>query len=157
MIYYQGKTFMVEWYRAPGRAPIMKGLLNQKMEDPGYRAKFEHRRRFFLLEEQILLAMEDHDWSFEDLAKETGIHRQNIWRDLRNGGLHKASLERVARYAEALGLHAHHFLLSPRQELEVLPRLEKVLAHVCGQMHRTVKPGTSVKTFPCTISPMENA
>lgn len=106
----------------------MKGMLNRKLEDPKYRAEFEHRQRFLKLEVQILLALEDKGWNYEDLAKATGIHRQNIWRDLKNGGLHKASLDRVARYAEALGLHVHHFLLNPKQERQLLPKLQRALA-----------------------------
>jgi transcriptional regulator with XRE-family HTH domain len=106
----------------------MKGALNRELENPRHRAEFDHRRGFFRLEVQFLLALEDRGWSYEDLAKATGILRQNIRRDLKNGGLHKASLDRVARYAEALGLHAHHFLLSPVQERKFLPRLEKALA-----------------------------
>jgi len=106
----------------------MKGMLNRKLEAPKVRAEFEHRQRFLKLEVQILLALEDRGWSYEDLAKASGIHRQNIWRDLKNGGLHKASLERVARYAEALGLHIYHFLMSPKQERKLLPRLQRALA-----------------------------
>jgi len=105
----------------------MKGMLNRKLENSKVRSEFEHRQRFFKLEVQILLALEDREWSYNDLAKATGLHRQNVWRDLKNGGLHKASLERVARYAEALGLHAYHFLLNPKQERKVLPRLEREL------------------------------
>ena len=105
----------------------MKGMLNRKLENPKFRAEFEHRQRFFKLEVQILLALEERGWSYEDLAKATGIHRQNIWRDLKNGGLHKASLERVARYAEALGLHAYHFLMNPTQERKILPQIQKAL------------------------------
>ena len=106
----------------------MTGSLNLKLEDPEFRKESDHRQRFLRLEIQILLAMEDKNWNFNDLAKATGIHRQNVWRDLKNGGLHKASLDRVARYAEALGLHAHHFLLNPEQEKKILPRLQKALA-----------------------------
>ena len=105
----------------------MKGELNLRLEDPEFRKEFEHRQRFLRLEIQILLAMEDKDWSFNDVAKATGIHRQNVWRDLKNGGLHKASLDRVARYAEALGLHAYYFLLNPEQEKNILPRLQRAL------------------------------
>ncbi len=105
----------------------MKGNLNKKLENSKYRAEFEHRQRFFKLEVQILLALEDRGWTYEDLAKVTGIHKQNIWRDLKNGGLHHASLERISRYAEALGLHAYHILLNPKQEKKVIPQIEKVL------------------------------
>lgn len=107
----------------------MKGELNRKLEDPKYRAEFERGYEFFKLEVQILLALEDKGWTYEDLAKATGIHKQNIWRDLKNGGLHKASLDRVATYAEALGLHAHHFLMSSKEEKKILPRLRKQLAY----------------------------
>lgn len=105
----------------------MKGMLNRKLEDPKVRAEFEHRQRFFKLEVQILNALEDKGWTYQDLAKASGTYPQNVWRDLKNGGLHKASLDRVARYAEALGLHVHHFLLSPQQEVRLLPRIQRAL------------------------------
>ena len=106
----------------------MKGELNRLLEDKKFRKNFDRGYESFQLEVQILLALEDKDWSYEDLAKATGIQRQNIWRDLKNGGLQKASLERVAKYAEALGLHAHHFLMNPKQEKELLPKLQRALA-----------------------------
>jgi transcriptional regulator with XRE-family HTH domain len=106
----------------------MKGWLNRKLEDPKYRKEFEDRGRFFRLEVQILLAMEDKGWTYEDLARAVGTTRQNIWRDLKNGGLHKASLDRIARIAQALGLHIHHILISPKKEKRLLPKLHKMLA-----------------------------
>lgn len=106
----------------------MSGSLNRKLEDPKFKERFEHGHRFFQLEVQILNALEDKGWTYQDLAKATGTYPQNVWRDLKNGGLHKASLERVARYAEALGLHLHHFLMNPKQEEKLLPRLQKVLS-----------------------------
>lgn len=105
----------------------MKGSLNRKLEDPAYRAQFEDRQRFLSLEIQILLAMEDKGWTYEDLARAVGTTRQNIWRDLKNGGLHKASLDRIARIAEALGLRIHHVLLSRKNESKILPKLQKLL------------------------------
>jgi len=105
----------------------MKGTLNRKLEDPVYRAEFEHRQRFLDLETQILLAMEDKGWSYEVLAKAVGTSRQNIWRDLKNGGLHKASLDRITRIAEALDLRVHHFLVSRKNEKKILPKLHKLL------------------------------
>jgi DNA-binding phage protein len=70
--------------------------------------------------------MEDKGWTYEDLAKAAGSSRQNIWRDLKNGGLHKASLDRVARIAKALGLHMHIILLTRIQEKEMLPVLRRL-------------------------------
>lgn len=108
---------------------MKKGTLNKKLEDKKEQAVFGARRHFFQMEVQILLALEDRGWTYVDLAKATGIYPQNIWRDLKNGGLHKASLERVSRYAEALGLHAHYFLLNQKQERQMLPRIERALAY----------------------------
>jgi len=48
---------------------LLKGTLNQKLEDPKYRAEFEHRRRAFNLEVQILLALEDKGWGRKDLER----------------------------------------------------------------------------------------
>ena len=47
----------------------MTGSLNRKLQDPKFREKFEHRYRFFQLEVQILNALEDKGWTYEDLAK----------------------------------------------------------------------------------------
>src|SRR5258708_10308785 len=105
----------------------MKGSLNKLLEDPKFREEFERRQEFFRLEVQILLAMEDKGWTYEDLAKAVGTSRQNIWRDLRNGGLHKASMDRVAKIAEALGLRMHSFLISQKKEKRLLPKLHRFL------------------------------
>lgn len=105
----------------------MKGSLNRKLENKKYREKFERGYAFFELEVQILLAMEKKGWRYDDLAKAIGTSRQNIWRDLKNGGLKKASLDRVARIAEAVGLHLHPILLDQKSEKEILPKLKKML------------------------------
>lgn len=105
----------------------MKGILNKKLEDPKYRAEFERRNEFFKLEVHILLALEDKNWSYEDLAKAVGTSKQNIWRDLKNGGLHKASMDRVAKIAEVLGLRMHTILISQKKEKQLLPKLQRFL------------------------------
>lgn len=106
----------------------MKGSLNRKLENPKYKEKFKRGYECFKLEVQILNAMEDKGWTYEDLAKAVGTSRQNIWRDLKNGGLQKASLERVARIAEVLGLHMHPILMTPKQEKAFLPTLRRLAA-----------------------------
>ena len=106
----------------------MKGSLNKLLENQKFKEKFDHGYEFFKLEVQILNALEDKGWGYEDLAKAVGASKQNIWRDLKNGGLHKASLDRVARIAEALGLHMHTVLINPKQEKKVIPYLKRALA-----------------------------
>jgi transcriptional regulator with XRE-family HTH domain len=106
----------------------MKGTLNRKLEDPKYREQFEHGYELFKLEVQILNALEDKGWTYADLAKAAGTSKQNIWRDLKNGGLHKASMDRVAKIAEVLGLRMHAILISQKKEKQLLPKLRRVLA-----------------------------
>ncbi len=106
----------------------MIGSLDLKLQDPVYRAEFERRQEFFRIEVQILLAMEDRDWGLSDLAKATGIHKQNVCRDLKNGGLHKASLDHIARYAEALDLRMHPILVSKKKEKKIMAQLHRLLS-----------------------------
>ena len=106
----------------------MKGELNKRLEDPKFREKFEQGYDVFKLEVQILNALEDKDWTYEDLAKAVGTSKQNIWRDLKNGGLHKASLDRVNKIAEVLDLRMHAILISRKKEKWILPRLHRLLA-----------------------------
>ena len=106
----------------------MKGSLNRKLEDPTFRKEFESGYELFKLEVQILLAMEEKGWTYAQLAKAVGTSRQNIWRDLKNGGLHKASMERVAKIAEALGLRMYAIFISRKKEKRLLPKLHRLLA-----------------------------
>jgi len=106
----------------------MKGMLNRKLEDGTFRESFDHGYKLFQLEVQILNALEDKGWSYAELAKAVGTSKQNIWRDLKNGGLHKASLDRVSKIAEVLGLRLHTILISQKKEKALLPKLHRILA-----------------------------
>jgi transcriptional regulator with XRE-family HTH domain len=106
----------------------MKGSLNKQLEDPKYRQRFEYGYELFKLEVQILKALEDKGWTYADLAKEVGTSKQNIWRDLKNGGLRKASMDRVSKIAEALGLRLHAIFISQKNEKRLLPKLHRLLA-----------------------------
>jgi len=106
----------------------MKGSLNRQLEDPKFRREFEYGYELFKLEVQILKVMEDKGWTYADLARVVGTSKQNIWRDLKNGGLHKASMDRVAKIAEALGLRMHAIFISQEKEKHLLPKLHHLLA-----------------------------
>lgn len=106
----------------------MKSSLLRLLENPPYREKFEWDYELFKLEVLILDAMEEKGWTHHDLARATGISRHNIWRDLESGGLQNASLERIARIVDALGLHLHPVLLDQKKETKILPKLRRVLA-----------------------------
>lgn len=105
----------------------MKGSLNRLLENPKYKEKFDRQYELFKLEVQILNAMEDKGWTYADLAKAVGTSKQNIWRDLKDGGIQKASFDRIGRIASALGLHFHPILLDRKKEKKILPKIKKLL------------------------------
>ena len=108
----------------------MKGTLNKLLENPHFKEKFDREYELFQIEVQILNAMERKGWTYADLANAVGTSRQNIWRDLKNGGIQKASLERISHIAEALGLHMHSILMNKKQERTILPKLKRELVLV---------------------------
>jgi len=84
--------------------PKVAGYLNRKLQDPVYRDRFEKEYAVFQLEVQILLAMEKRGWTFTDLAKAVGTSKGNISRDLSGGRINSATVTRLTRIADALGL-----------------------------------------------------
>lgn len=103
------------------------GMLNKELEDPEFRKAFEQAGFEFELEEQILHAMEAKGWSYADLAKAVGTQKSNISRDL-NGGINSATVARLLKIAEALGLRFVPLFVPKRAEKEVLPKIKKLLA-----------------------------
>lgn len=81
-----------------------KGLLDRELEDPVRRKRFEAHYEGFKLEVQILAAMEKKGWSYADLARALGAHKSNISRDLRAGKINSATITRLTRIGEVLGL-----------------------------------------------------
>src|SRR3989338_1411950 len=81
-----------------------KTIMEQEMEDPEYRKLFEEGWPAFQLEVQILNALERKHWSYSHLAKVLHTQKSAISRDLKGGGLRSASISRIAKMAEALGL-----------------------------------------------------
>src|SRR5258707_582487 len=80
------------------------GQLNRELQDPAYRARFEKEYAVFRLEMQILVAMEKRGWTYSDLAKAVGTSKGNISRDLAGGKINSATVPRLVRIGEALGL-----------------------------------------------------
>ena len=110
--------------------PPVKGYLNRKLEDPEYRKQHDERYAAFKLEVQILLALEDRDWTYSDLAKATKTSKSNISRDLKDGGLVNASFSRIHRMADALGMKLVGVLI-PKESVEtVLPKIEELVRSV---------------------------
>jgi transcriptional regulator with XRE-family HTH domain len=102
-----------------------KGLLARKMEDPAYRKRFEESYELFKLEVKLLNALERKHWSYSDLARAVGTNKSQISRDL-NGGLGTASIGRVSKMADALGLRFIPLCLPKEKMKRALPILKKL-------------------------------
>ena len=105
-----------------------KGLLARKMEDPAYRKRHEESYELFKLEVQMLNALEKKHWSYSDLAKVMGTQKSAISRDLKGGGLKAASMDRVAKMAEALGLKFVPFCIVESKAKQALPLIQRLAA-----------------------------
>lgn len=103
------------------------GVLERKMSDPAYRKRHEKSYELFKLEVQLLNALERKHWSYSDLAKVMGTQKSAISRDLKGGGLQKASMDRIAKMAEALGLKFVPFCVAESKVKQALPVLRKLL------------------------------
>jgi len=105
-----------------------KGLLARKMEDPAYRKRHEESYELFRLEVQFLNALERKHWTYADLAKVMHTQKSGISRDLKGGGLQSASIARVAKMAEALGLRFFSFCVAEEKADQILPVITRLAA-----------------------------
>ena len=108
--------------------PKPKGLLARKMQDPAYRKRHEESYELFKLEVQFLNALERKHWTYSDLAKVMGTQKSAISRDLKGRGLGSASMDRIAKMAEALGLKFFPFCVAENKAKQALPVIQKLLA-----------------------------
>ena len=106
----------------------VKSILDRKMEDPAYRKRFEQRYPLFQLEVQLLNALEEKGWTLSDLARAMHTHKGNISRDLSSGKIHSATISRITKMAEVLGLKFHPLFVPEGKERNLLPKIHKLLA-----------------------------
>ena len=104
----------------------VKSQLARDLENPEYRKRFEADYESFKLETQLLLALERKHWSYSDLAKAVGTQKSHISRDLKGGGLSSASISRIAKIAEALGLRFIPLCISEKKIKQALPLIKKL-------------------------------
>src|SRR3989339_2132070 len=93
----------------------VKSQIARDLENPIYRKRFEADYEAFKLEVQLLNALERKHWSYSHLAKVIGTQKSHISRDLKSGGVQSASIARVAKMAEALGMKFLPLLI-PREK-----------------------------------------
>lgn len=104
-----------------------KSLLERKSDDPEYRKRREEQYAIFKLEAQILYALEQKGWSYSQLAVATHTSKSNISRDLKGGGLLNATLSRLTRMADTLGMRLITLLVPKEQAHFILPKIEGLI------------------------------
>lgn len=104
------------------------GQLNRQLQDPVYRKRFEKGYALFKLEIQILLAMEKRGWTYDDLAKAVGTSKGNISRDLSGGKINSATVSRLVRIGEALGLRFIPVFVPEKSADEVASKIQELVA-----------------------------
>lgn len=105
-----------------------KSLIERKLMRQAYRARFEQNYPAFVLEVQLLKALERKGWTFERLARTLHTSKSNISRDLSAGGIRTASLPRLMRMAKALDMEFVPLLISQKRERTVLPKIQELAA-----------------------------
>ena len=105
----------------------VQGLLDRKLADPVYRRRFERAYAAFELEVQILNALEKKGWSYNDLAKAMHTSKGNISRDLSAGKINSATVSRIVRIGQALGMVFLPLFIPRQREKEVLAKLQELV------------------------------
>ena len=105
-----------------------KSLIDREMENPKFRKLFEQEYEALKLEIQILTALERQELTYSDLAKALHTSKSNISRDLKGGGISTATLARVFKIAEAIGMRFIPLLVPKKKEKNILPKIQRLLA-----------------------------
>ena len=103
-----------------------RSLFEKEMEKKHFKENFKREYQELKLENQILLEMEAQGLTYEKFAKKIGSSKGNISRDLKGRGLQKATIDRIVRMAQALGLEFIPLLL-PKDRRGRRKKIEELL------------------------------
>lgn len=106
----------------------VKSQIERDLENLEYRKRYEAGYEAFKLEVQILNALEEKGWSFTKLARVMHTSKSNISRDLSGGGIRSATVSRLAKMGEALGLKFLPLFVPEKREKSVVHKIHRLLA-----------------------------
>ncbi len=104
-----------------------KSLFERQMGKKHFQENYEREYQELQLEVQFLLALEEQGLTYEKFAKKIGSSKGNVSRDFKGRGLQKATIDRLIKMAQALGLEFLPLLL-PRDRRSRRKKLEELLA-----------------------------
>lgn len=105
-------------------------LFEKEMAKTSFRKNFETGYPFFQIEVQLLNELERNNLTYLEFARLIGTQKSNISRDLRGGGVHHATLDRIKKMANALNCMFIPLIIPKEKGREMLPRIAKIIAHV---------------------------
>ncbi len=105
----------------------VKSLLERKKGNPDYRKRHEESYELLKLGIQILNILEKKHMTYSDLAKAMHTQKSNISRDLKGGGIKNASLSRIQKIADAIGMKFLPIFLPKRKANDLLPKIHRLV------------------------------
>ncbi|MFC1523011.1 multiprotein-bridging factor 1 family protein [Elusimicrobiota bacterium] len=102
-------------------------LFEKEMQSPHFRKTFKRQYQQFQLEIQLLKALESAGWTYEQFAGKIGTKRSHVSRDLKGGGLKRASLARIEKMAKALNMDFVPLLIPHGKQSKILPELQRII------------------------------
>lgn len=105
-------------------------LYEKEMSKPSFKKAFEDSYPRFKIEVQLLNELEKHGLSYIEFAQAIGTQKSNISRDLKGGGIHHVTLNRLKKMASALNCIFIPLIIPKEKEDEILPRIEKIVTHI---------------------------
>ena len=107
-----------------------KSLFEKEMDKSSFRKKFEARYPAFKVEVQLLNALERNGLTYLEFAQAIGTQKSNISRDLKGGGIHHVTLNRLKKMARVLNCDFIPLIIPREKEDKILPKLEALVAHI---------------------------
>ncbi len=104
-----------------------KTIMDKEMANPEFKKLFEETWPAFQLEIQMLNALERKNWTYADLAKAMHTQKSAVSRDLKGGGLKTASMSRIAKMAEVLGMKFFPLCLTEEEAKKAVPTIKKLV------------------------------
>lgn len=109
------------------RVKKVRSLLDRELQNEAFKKAFKDIEDSLRLEIQMLNALETKGITYSKLAETLNTSKSNISRDLRGGGLFTASISRVTKMAEALGMKLVTLLIPKEREKVVLPKIDELI------------------------------
>jgi hypothetical protein len=106
----------------------VKSLFEREMENPTFRKHFHDEMDALKLEVQFFHALQRSHLSYAEVAEILNTHKGNISRDLKGGRLRLATIPRIERWANAVGMRFVPLLISKEKAHYILPKLQKLIA-----------------------------